>query len=198
MRDIFLVILSYLIGSISFACIISRLFKGIDIRTVGDKNAGAANIYRHVGLIPAILVFMLDTLKGAAVILLASYFGAPLIIIFGCGFSVIVGHTWPIFFRFRGGRGVATVVGILLVLMPNSTLLFIAIMMLIILLTNNMSAAVASIFIGSLLLSLIIEKRLILFAYILSLGIVLWAVSQITDKKLTVQEKEESMHLRIR
>ena len=118
--------LSYLIGSIPTAFIFAKLIKGIDIRTVGSGNIGATNIYRVVGKGPGFLVLLLDILKGAIPVFFIPFiFSAdkvgidPDLYRILLGASVIAGHVWTIFLRFKGGKGVATTTGVALVIAPN-------------------------------------------------------------------------------
>jgi glycerol-3-phosphate acyltransferase PlsY len=111
------IVLSYLIGSISFSVVLAKLLKGIDIRQHGSGNAGATNTLRVLGKGPAIMVLVLDILKGIVAIWLGVWLGngsewVPAI----CGVAAIVGHNWPIYFRFRGGKGIATTIGVMMTL----------------------------------------------------------------------------------
>lgn len=111
------IVLSYLIGSISFSVVLAKLLKGIDIRQHGSGNAGATNTLRVLGKGPAIMVLVLDILKGIVAIWLGVWLGngsewIPAI----CGLAAIVGHNWPIYFRFRGGKGIATTIGVMVTL----------------------------------------------------------------------------------
>jgi len=114
--------IAYLIGSINFSVIFSRKFAGFDLREKGSKNAGTTNMLRTVGKKAAIIVLICDILKGVAAILIAkilSNFNDDVIPAIACqlaAFFVVLGHTFPIFFEFRGGKGVATSIGVLLVL----------------------------------------------------------------------------------
>lgn len=108
------IVLSYLIGSISFSVVFAKLLKGIDIRQYGSGNAGATNTLRVLGKGPAIMVLVLDILKGIVAIALGYWLGngsewVPAV----CGLAAIVGHNWPIYFRFRGGKGIATTIGVM-------------------------------------------------------------------------------------
>ena len=110
------VILAYLIGSIPSGLIIGKGLFGTDVRQFGSKNIGATNTYRVLGLKAALPVFICDALKGAiGVCLLASY--GPAFAILG-GILAMVGHNWSIFLGFKGGRGVATGLGVLIALSP--------------------------------------------------------------------------------
>jgi acyl phosphate:glycerol-3-phosphate acyltransferase len=115
-------ILAYCIGSISFSVIFSKKFAGFDVRDKGSKNAGSTNVLRTVGKKVAALTLICDILKGVVAILIAFIVGKIFTEINGAtlvqlaGFFSILGHTFPIFFGFRGGKGVATALGVLLIL----------------------------------------------------------------------------------
>jgi len=107
------ILISYLIGSISFGFLFCKILKGIDIRDYGSGATGATNISRILGIGPAIIVFILDALKGMASIYLARFVSGNSLIVIMAGVAVIAGHNWPVFFGFRGGRGIATSLGII-------------------------------------------------------------------------------------
>lgn len=113
-------ILSYLIGSINFSIIISKKVAGFDVREKGSGNAGTTNMLRTVGKKTALITLVCDILKGVISILLALLIGKIAkeannsILVQIAGILVIIGHTFPIFFKFKGGKGVATAVGVLL------------------------------------------------------------------------------------
>lgn len=115
-------ILAYFIGSISFSVIFTRKFAGFDVRDKGSKNAGTTNVLRTAGAKLAVLTLICDILKGVIVILIAilvnKLWGNSDIVLlkYLAGFFVILGHTFPIFFEFRGGKGVATALGVLITL----------------------------------------------------------------------------------
>lgn len=139
--SIALIIFAYLLGSISFGYIIAKKIKNVDIRKVGSGNTGATNISRVVGFKFALLVFILDLGKGLLAVLLADWFtSSPWIIIF-CAYAVILGHNWPIFFSFKGGRGAATTLGVFLGIMPVAALIVFGIIVVIILITRYVSLA---------------------------------------------------------
>ena len=111
--------ISYLIGSINFSVILSRKLAGFDLREKGSKNAGTTNMLRTVGKKGAALVLILDILKGVVAVFIAKLISSNVNQAIACqiaAFSVVLGHTFPIFFEFRGGKGVATSIGVLLVL----------------------------------------------------------------------------------
>jgi len=108
------VVIGYLLGSISFSFLMGKWIKGIDIRNHGSGNAGATNTLRVLGVGPAIIVLLLDALKGTAAIWIGHWIsgGLPLVEVL-CGLSAIIGHNWPVFFGFRGGKGIATTIGVM-------------------------------------------------------------------------------------
>jgi len=112
------VIIGYLIGSIPFGLIAGKL-RGIDIRKVGSGNIGATNIYRTFGIATALTVFALDLLKGTAAVLISNMiFPSPLIAVIS-GLAAVIGHMYPVFIGFKGGKGSATGLGILLGIAPD-------------------------------------------------------------------------------
>lgn len=133
--------LSYLIGSIPNGLIIGKNFCGVDIRQFGSKNIGATNAFRVLGVRPAIAVLITDALKGIVGVYLGSYLvGTSQAELVG-GIFAIVGHNWPIFLKFKGGRGVATGLGVIAVLVPKVTLLVFAVWLVIVLITRYVSLA---------------------------------------------------------
>lgn len=110
-------------GSIPTAYIVSRIRKGIDIRNVGSRNMGGANVMREIGAREGVFVGLIDIAKGAGAILVAQVLDIPELWVFGAGFAALVGHNFPVFARFRGGRGSATIIGIFLVLAPEAMLI---------------------------------------------------------------------------
>jgi glycerol-3-phosphate acyltransferase PlsY len=121
---IVIILICYLIGSIPFAYLYVKALKGVDIRTVGSGNVGATNVGRIAGKKGFISVFLLDMLKGFVPILVIKYFYSeqPYFLI-ASAVSLILGHSYTIFLNFKGGKGVATSVGIFLGLSPVLLLL---------------------------------------------------------------------------
>ena len=115
------IISAYLIGSIPSGLILGKIFWHTDLRKYGSRNIGATNAWRTLGKVPGILVFIADSLKGQAGVLLGlSFVGTPLAAVMG-GLFAIIGHSFSIFLRFHGGKGVATSLGVLAVLMGDVT-----------------------------------------------------------------------------
>ncbi len=109
----FLVPLAYLMGSLSTAVIVSRLFKLPDPREQGSKNPGATNVLRLGGKKAAALTLAGDALKGLIPVLIARYLDVPADILAAVGLGAFLGHIYPVFFGFKGGKGVATALGVL-------------------------------------------------------------------------------------
>lgn len=143
-------IIAYALGSISFSVIFSRKFAGFDVREKGSGNAGSTNVLRTVGKKAAIFTLICDALKGVIAILIAiiasnifkELDGALLVQI--AGICVIIGHTFPIFFEFRGGKGVATSLGVLLMINWQIGLICLVFALLIMALTKMVSAGSVS------------------------------------------------------
>lgn len=112
------IIIGYLIGSIPFGVLIGKI-KGIDIRKVGSGNIGATNIYRTFGALPAIIVFALDLLKGSTAVWLALWIAPSPLIAITSGIAAVIGHMYPVYIGFKGGKGSATSLGILLGVAPD-------------------------------------------------------------------------------
>lgn len=116
-------LVAYLIGSISFSVIFTKKFKGFDVREKGSKNAGSTNVLRTAGVKVAGLTLACDILKGVVAVLFGLLIGAltkadeitKVRLVEAAGIFVVIGHTFPAFFGFRGGKGVATSLGVLLI-----------------------------------------------------------------------------------
>ena len=122
-HKIVLIILSYLFGSISTSTIICRI-KNVDIKKIGSGNAGATNTVRALGKKYGALVLVLDILKGIIPTLIASTLSSnSLTLPVLCAFSTVLGHVFPIYFSFKGGKGAATFIGTILILFPIGALI---------------------------------------------------------------------------
>jgi len=109
-----IVVLGYFLGSIPTAYIAGHVLKGVDIRQVGDENMGAANAFHQLGAKAGVAVGIVDAGKGTLAILIAQAANIPQAAILLTGAAVVIGHNWPIFIGFRGGRGESTTIGVLL------------------------------------------------------------------------------------
>ena len=156
-------ILSYLTGSIPFGIIVGRLWKGIDIRDYGSKNMGFTNVYRVMGTLPAIIVLVLDIAKGMTAALVLTQInlgpeGTSMINlkIMACIF-VIVGHVFPVFARFRGGKGIATGLGALWSILPIEVSIALFLFLLVVIITRYVSLGSLSAA-GFIFLALLFER----------------------------------------
>jgi glycerol-3-phosphate acyltransferase PlsY len=118
-----ILIVAYLLGSIPSACIASRLVLGKDIRELGDGNMGAKNTFHSVGRLAGVLVTATDVAKGALAVRIARALQARDEIVLLAGACAVLGHDFPVFARFRGGQGMATILGVVGMLFPVETLL---------------------------------------------------------------------------
>ena len=118
---LFACIIAYLLGSVPNGLLLCRAIWHIDIREHGSRNIGATNVYRTLGKGPGALVFALDFLKGFLAVYIAMLLvGTPLSMVLG-GIAAILGHSASVFLRFKGGKGVATGLGVIAMLMPAVT-----------------------------------------------------------------------------
>jgi glycerol-3-phosphate acyltransferase PlsY len=133
------ILLGYLIGSIPFALILARRWGASDLRLVGSGNLGAANVMRASGIPAGVLVAVLDMAKGAASVWLAARVSAGPALPAAAGLAAIIGHIYPIWLRFRGGKGVATACGVFALLTPLAILPALAIFTLVVSTTKYIS-----------------------------------------------------------
>src|SRR5262245_46857154 len=120
--DTFLpLVVGYTVGSLPLGYLIASRVRGIDLRRVGSGNVGATNVYRSAGLATALVVIVVDLAKGAGSVLLAARILAGPSAPVAAGVAAIVGHVYPVWLRFRGGKGVATACGAFSILAPFAT-----------------------------------------------------------------------------
>lgn len=210
---ILIAIISYLIGGIMPAIILTKSMKGFDVREKGSNNAGSTNVLRTAGKKVAILTLIADVFKGSIAVLLSLLFAHYLnldnsIVSIISAISVVIGHTFPIYFGFKGGKGVATSIGAVLVINPTIVLIVVLFALSIIIFTRLVS--VASIF-GALLFPILMmflnDKNtslvkgnnniyFILFAIFIALFVVFNHRSNIKklkngeERKITISNKE--------
>lgn len=177
--QILLLIISYLIGSIPFAKIISRLVKNIDISQYGSKNIGATNVFRVIGFKWGLLTFVLDAMKSALLVLLAKLiiykdlFNLPLedfpIIINPLlyGLFAFLGHLFPIYLRFKGGKGVSCAAGVILAYNPLLFLVCFVSFITIVTITRYISVGSCTSFIICTIVSIFLNHQTFDFLYIL-------------------------------
>lgn len=182
-------LLAYLIGSISSAVFIGKTFYNTDVREHGSHNAGATNTFRVLGKKAGIIVLSMDLVKGALAVLLA--YAIPLPFESGTaqhlnlkvilGMLAVLGHVFPLFARFKGGKGIATLVGMMLAVHPSATLLCILLFLIILSITKYVS-------LGSMLGSLLFPLLLFLVfketdSYLPYVGILIFGLVVLTHKK---------------
>jgi glycerol-3-phosphate acyltransferase PlsY len=131
------IVIGYLLGSIPGSYIMARLTKGVDIRKVDTGNVGAASTMRAIGVWQGIVALFIDMAKGAAAILVAQALSVPLPWVLGAGFAAFLGHNYPLYLGFKGGQGVATMIGIFLVLSPFAALASLVIIGIVMLLNRH-------------------------------------------------------------
>jgi glycerol-3-phosphate acyltransferase PlsY len=146
------IIAGYLLGSIPFALLVSRHLSGVDLRRSGSGNVGAANVVRASGIMAGVVVALLDAAKGGAGVIVAVRLSSDSVAPAAAGFAAIVGHIYPIWLGFRGGKGVATACGVFSLLAPAAVAPALAIFLLTAWLTKYVSLAslLATIVVGPL------------------------------------------------
>ena len=161
MLNISTLFLSYLIGSISFALVVGKLFYKTDIRGYGSGNLGATNTFRVLGKKAGLIVAIADLLKGTSACLLPQIFNStvnPII----CGLLAILGHVFPVFAGFKGGKAVATSTGVLLFLTPLGTLTGFVVFIYTLILSKYVSLSSMLAGIAIFIYSLIFEDKVII------------------------------------
>jgi len=145
METLILIIIAYLLGSIPTSVWIGKYFYGIDIREHGSGNAGATNTFRVLGKKPGIIVLIIDILKGSAAVSLAYWFEDVLPanefidIEIGLAIACVFGHIFPVFAGFRGGKGVATLLGATIIITPISCALALVVFLIVLFSTRYVS-----------------------------------------------------------
>jgi acyl phosphate:glycerol-3-phosphate acyltransferase len=131
LKEIILIIVAYLLGSIPTGLLLGKAF-GVDIRTSGSGNIGATNVYRTLGKKVGILTLMGDCLKGLVPVLAAKYLGGGDSLMALTGLAAFLGHVYTVFLGFKGGKGVATALGVFLAVSPLSVLFSLAVFLLVV------------------------------------------------------------------
>lgn len=149
MSYVIVVILSYVIGSVPSGLILGKTFWNVDLRQHGSKNIGATNAWRTLGKLPGFIVFVADLLKGMIGVYLGMLIvGTSTAMIIG-GIMAIIGHSLSLFLKFKGGKGVATGLGVLIMLMPSVSAIVFLIWLVIVLISKYVSLAsiIAAVFV---------------------------------------------------
>jgi len=188
------VIIGYLLGALPSAYLAGRLFKGIDIRQTDGGNVGALNTLREIGLVPGILVMVADIAKGALAVFVARWLDASLPWVLVTGFAAVAGHIWPVFLRFRGGKGAATTLGVFFAVLPAEMGISLAIIALITVVTSNVRLAII---IGLVFLPIIVWQlngSITFIIYTAALALLLLAIS-FTGMKQAVTDSHQKRNL---
>jgi len=152
------IIFAYLCGAIPFAYILTKIFAGVDIRTIGSGNPGTTNVFRAAGKKVGIVVFILDISKGFIPVFFASYIDPSFIFAFIIAVCAMCGHIYTVFLKFKGGKGVATGLGVFLALTPIPTTIAFIVFILVFLLSGYVS-------LGSISASIILPIAAYFFNY---------------------------------
>lgn len=187
-EQVLYLVLAYLLGALPMGLFIGKGIYNTDIRKYGSKNLGATNAYRVLGLQAALIVFLLDALKGAIGVFL--FQPDAMFMVLG-GLFAMIGHNWPIYLRFKGGRGVATGLGVLLALSPLTGIIAFSVWAVIVKLTKYVSlgSIVAAILVPFVMFFLGEEVPKIVFGTIAALFVVIRHRENI-QRLLTGQELE--------
>jgi glycerol-3-phosphate acyltransferase PlsY len=189
MKEALLIVIAYLIGSIPTAVWVSKAFFGIDIRDYGSGNAGATNTFRVLGSRWGTFVMIIDMLKGVAAtslyILLPHYMGAASELertnfMVGLGLAAVLGHIFPIWADFRGGKGVATLFGMILAIQPLVAVLCVGIFLLVLYLTRfvSLSSILASVAFAVFILVIFNEKELLYRGFAIAVALLVLLTHQ--------------------
>lgn len=176
MGNIISAVIAYLIGSLQVSVILSKFFKFPDPRTRGSQNAGATNVLRTAGLNPALITLVGDVLKGIIAVFIARIFHADPFFIAFAALAAVIGHIFPCFFQFRGGKGVATALGGIFVLAPFTAILLAIIWLAVVFATRYVSlASIVAMGLTPLLILMFSSYRGAYFIPVLIMaGLVIW------------------------
>lgn len=155
MKEAFILLVAYLLGSIPVGYIIGVWFRKIDIRKYGSGNIGTTNAFRILGTKPAITVLTLDLIKGLIPTYMAIHYGSPALGVLA-GLLAMAGHNWSIFLKFKGGRGVATGAGVVLALTPKIIIIAFLVFVAIVFITRYVS-------LGSIIGAILVPVMMIYF-----------------------------------
>jgi glycerol-3-phosphate acyltransferase PlsY len=188
-------VIGYLLGSIPSAYLIARLVKKVDIRKMGGGNVGAVNTMREIGPLPGLGVFLADMAKGALAVLIAQWLGVHLYWVFAAGFLVVVGHNWPVWLKFRGGQGLATTMGVLLVFSPIPFAICFGVLLIAVSITSNvrLSAVAGFIFLPPLIWAFGGELSVLLFSIALPVFCLLKTIPRFQSDVAKADKEKKSL-----
>ena len=136
-----LILGAYLLGAVPFGWVVGKVWGSIDVRQVGSGNIGTSNVMRTLGKGPALVVLVLDVLKGVVPVALAGSLGLSPAAVIAVGVAAVAGHVWPVFLLFKGGKGIATTLGVTISLDWRVALLLLGLWLAVLLVTRYISVA---------------------------------------------------------
>lgn len=164
-------VIGYLLGSANSAILVGKVVKNVDIRTLGSGNAGATNTLRTLGKGPAVMVVIGDALKGVFAVLIGWWLGGEVGGLIG-GFSAVLGHNWPIYFKFKGGKGILTSAIVILMVTPKIGLVVVIFSIIVIAVTRYVSlGSIAGAVLFPIMVLVIENGKIELALFALMLGI---------------------------
>jgi glycerol-3-phosphate acyltransferase PlsY len=186
------IVIAYLLGSIPSAYIIGRL-SGLDIRKVGDRNVGTFNVFHHAGLVAGIATLIADVGKGALALVAAKVLSGHELVVFIAGVAAVIGHNWPVFLRFRGGRGLVVVIGVLLALLPREMVIAAALGIAVLFVTRNSVWFGVALFIPLVLLCWLFGEPVSLLIYSAVLPCLAGLTHWLTTRHLSPEAQKEAV-----
>ena len=181
-------VLGYFLGSIPVAYIAGRLLKGKDIRQIGDGNMGAQNAFRQLGAKVGITVGIIDAGKGVLAVLIAQAANIPQVAVLITGAAAVVGHNWPAFIHFGGGRGESTTIGVLLTLITQPMLIMAVPALAMLLTLRNVTKASAVLFVPLPLVCWWLGMPGLLISYSIALPCLVGFTHLIRTRRLPVRQ----------
>ena len=160
-----IVLAAYFLGSIPFAYIVTHIVSRTDIRRLGDGNAGGKNTVESVGFLPGALVGLLDIGKGVLAVMLAQRFSDSEVVALIAGAAAVIGHDFPIFLKFKGGQGMAAMVGTFVAFMPQLVLLSAVVTFVTLAVTRNWNVSCAVGFVLLVVLMVVTRQSIRLLTY---------------------------------
>ena len=192
LTGISLIFISYLIGGISSAYLVTRLVLGQDIRNLGDNNPGAANVFRNVSPKAGLTVGVFDILKGVLAVLLVRSVTDSITLELMAGVAVVAGHNWPIHLGFRGGRGAATSVGVLLITVPLVSIPVAAVSLIVLQFTKRATVALGVFLIAVPVLAFPVGYSYTMVSYVIAVPVLVGLTHYLNTKILGSQATLES------
>ncbi len=174
MANIICALIAYLLGSIETSILLAKLFKFPDPRSSGSKNAGATNVLRTAGKNVALLTLIGDLLKGFVAVWIAHAFGVHGFFLAFAGLAAVIGHIFPCFFQFKGGKGVATAIGALLYLSVLTAIVVAVIWLVVVFMTRYISLASLISITAAPILILIFSKSAYFIPLLLIAALIIW------------------------